>query len=162
MEEKGRNVIVIDSRYSFEYEGSVKFPLFMIKILYLAGHISKSININNPFNLESLFFEYGHLLFSQNFLKKLPFFSKIEKKEQENWLKEQNNDKMNYEDLLEEPPVIVIHCEFSQKRGPKLFRYMRKRDREINESHYPNLIYPNILLLSGGYSSYVKDFPVNY
>lgn len=58
------------------------------------------------------------------------------------------------------PPIIVIHCEFSQKRGPKLYRYLRKRDREINEDNYPNLIYPNIYLLKGGYSQFVKSCPV--
>lgn len=62
----------------------------------------------------------------------------------------------------EESPIIVIHCEFSQKRGPKLIRYLRKRDREINEMNYPNLIYPNVYLLKGGYSQFVKDAPVIY
>lgn len=61
----------------------------------------------------------------------------------------------------EESPIIIIHCEFSQKRGPKLIRYLRKRDREINEMNYPNLIYPNVYLLKGGYSQFVKDAPVN-
>lgn len=61
------------------------------------------------------------------------------------------------EDFEENQPLIVIHCEFSQKRGPKLIRYLRKRDREINEDNYPNLIYPNVFLLKGGYSEFVKN-----
>ena len=75
------------------------------------------------------------------------------------WLRNQNENKENIIDL-QDPPIIVAHCEFSQKRGPKLLRYLRKRDREINEEHYPNLIYPHIFLLQGGYSNFVKEFPV--
>lgn len=134
------NVVLIDTRFSFEYE---------------AGHIQNSININNPFHLETLFFEYGHLLFSGNFLQKLPELATIPKKNLESWLKTQNADETNHQNMLEEPPIIIIHCEFSQKRGPKLLRYLRKRDREINEEHYPNLIYPHIFLLSGDRKSVV-------
>lgn len=153
------NVVLIDTRFSFEYEGKL-FIFSNNNAFFKAGHIQNSININNPFHLETLFFEYGHLLFSGNFLQKLPELATIPKKNLESWLKTQNADETNHQNMLEEPPIIIIHCEFSQKRGPKLLRYLRKRDREINEEHYPNLIYPHIFLLSGGYSTFVKQFPV--
>ena len=136
------------------------FSLINFLIFFKAGHIENALNINNPFHLETLFFEYGHLLFSANFLKKLPELAKVPKKNLESWLKAQNNEESNHQNMLEQPPIIIVHCEFSQKRGPKLLRYLRKRDREINEEHYPNLIYPHFYLLSGGYSNFVKQFPV--
>lgn len=143
-----RRVIVIDTRFSFEYD---------------AGHISHAININNPYHLENLFFEYGHLLLLKSFYEELNKLEKANMKDIEKIFKncqEKNKFSSNkIEELEEFPPIIVIHCEFSQKRGPKLFRYLRKRDREINEENYPNLIYPHIFLLKGGYSQYVKDSP---
>ncbi|KAL5006214.1 hypothetical protein ScPMuIL_015020 [Solemya velum] len=50
--------------------------------------------------------------------------------------------------------IVIFHCEFSSKRGPNLLRYMRNQDREMNKENYPNLFFPEVYLLSGGY----KDF----
>ncbi|CRL05817.1 CLUMA_CG018844, isoform A [Clunio marinus] len=53
--------------------------------------------------------------------------------------------------------ILVFHCEFSSERGPKLSRYLRERDRKINESNYPNLSFPEIYLLHGGYKEFFQN-----
>ncbi|XP_072314382.1 M-phase inducer phosphatase 1-like [Eucyclogobius newberryi] len=51
--------------------------------------------------------------------------------------------------------VIVFHCEFSSERGPRMCRFVRERDRAMNE--YPKLHYPELYILKGGYKDF---FPV--
>ncbi|KAM9477936.1 M-phase inducer phosphatase 2 isoform 2-T2 [Clarias gariepinus] len=48
--------------------------------------------------------------------------------------------------------LLVFHCEFSSERGPRMCRFVRERDRVLNV--YPNLHYPELYILKGGY----KDF----
>lgn len=48
--------------------------------------------------------------------------------------------------------VVVFHCEFSSERGPRMCRFVRKRDRDLND--YPKLHYPELYILKDGY----KDF----
>ncbi|NWJ07672.1 MPIP1 phosphatase, partial [Crypturellus undulatus] len=48
--------------------------------------------------------------------------------------------------------IVVFHCEFSSERGPRMCRFVREQDRLGNE--YPNLHYPELYVLKGGY----KDF----
>nr|XP_009929698.1 PREDICTED: M-phase inducer phosphatase 1-like [Opisthocomus hoazin] len=48
--------------------------------------------------------------------------------------------------------IVVFHCEFSAERGPRMCRFVRERDRLGNE--YPNLHYPELYVLKGGY----RDF----
>lgn len=52
--------------------------------------------------------------------------------------------------------VIVFHCEFSSERGPRMARFVRKRDRALNE--YPHLHYPELYILKGGYKEF---FPLH-
>lgn len=52
--------------------------------------------------------------------------------------------------------VIIFHCEFSSERGPRMCRFVRERDRAMNE--YPALHYPELYILKGGY----KDFFPHY
>lgn len=54
---------------------------------------------------------------------------------------------------------LVFHCEFSSHRGPKAYKRIRSSDRKINESNYPDLYYPEMYLLEGGYKQFFKDFP---
>ncbi|KAJ8926891.1 hypothetical protein NQ314_020743 [Rhamnusium bicolor] len=54
--------------------------------------------------------------------------------------------------------VLIFHCEFSSERGPNLYRYLRKEDRQKNESAYPSLHYPEIYLLEGGYKNFFEQF----
>ena len=53
--------------------------------------------------------------------------------------------------------IIVFYCEFSQKRSPEIFRYLRETDR--NKSNYPQLMYPNIYILGLGYKNFYELFP---
>jgi M-phase inducer tyrosine phosphatase len=52
---------------------------------------------------------------------------------------------------------VVFHCEFSRNRGPTLMRAFRHYDRTVNE--YPNLDFPDIFLLDGGYSRFYAECP---
>ncbi|XP_051504470.1 M-phase inducer phosphatase 1-like [Myxocyprinus asiaticus] len=62
--------------------------------------------------------------------------------------------------ILPESPgkrvLLVFHCEFSSERGPRMCRYVRERDRVLNE--YPNLHYPELYILKGGYKEF---FPLH-
>lgn len=58
--------------------------------------------------------------------------------------------------------LLVFHCEFSSERGPRMCRYVREKDRFMNE--YPNLHYPELYILKGGYKDFfqvhkVRAFP---
>ncbi|TDG99174.1 hypothetical protein EPR50_G00208840 [Perca flavescens] len=52
--------------------------------------------------------------------------------------------------------VIIFHCEFSSERGPRMCRFVRERDRAANE--YPNLHYPELYILKGGYKDFFPHF----
>jgi len=57
--------------------------------------------------------------------------------------------------------IFIFHCEFSSERAPSLLRYFRSEDRNIHERSYPQLYYPEIYLLEGGYKGfyeYSKEF----
>ncbi|KAL4231733.1 M-phase inducer phosphatase 1 [Mactra antiquata] len=59
--------------------------------------------------------------------------------------------------------ILIFHCEFSSERGPKMSRFLRKSDRQANKDCYPNLYYPELYLLDGGYKEYFateKEFCV--
>lgn len=63
--------------------------------------------------------------------------------------------------------VIVFHCEFSSQRGPSMCDFLRARDRAFHSGRYPQLCYPELYLLSGGYKSFYAGFkdqcdPVGY
>ncbi|TIC00475.1 Rhodanese-like protein [Wallemia mellicola] len=52
--------------------------------------------------------------------------------------------------------VIIFHCEFSNMRAPTLAKHLRSLDRSRNE--HPNLNFPELYILSGGYAEYFRQF----
>lgn len=52
--------------------------------------------------------------------------------------------------------IIIFHCEFSSERGPRLMRLLREKDRQLNK--YPELMYPELYLLDGGYREFYKKY----
>lgn len=54
---------------------------------------------------------------------------------------------------------VVLHCEFSQQRGPALYRALRNWDRSVHSECYPQLYYPELYLLKGGYKRFFNEMP---
>ncbi|XP_018428195.1 PREDICTED: M-phase inducer phosphatase 1-like [Nanorana parkeri] len=52
--------------------------------------------------------------------------------------------------------VVIFHCEFSSERGPRMCKFLREKDRDQNE--YPNLYYPELYILEGGYKDFYAKF----
>lgn len=67
--------------------------------------------------------------------------------------------KTDIEKLMGHKPVIVFHCEYSQRRGPMLYSVLRGIDRELNTHCYPKLCYPEIYILEDGYKEFYRQFP---
>lgn len=55
--------------------------------------------------------------------------------------------------------ILVFHCEFSQRRGPSLWKTLRELDRNINVEKYPKLFFPEMYVLEKGFSSFFERFP---
>jgi M-phase inducer tyrosine phosphatase len=53
--------------------------------------------------------------------------------------------------------LMVFHCEFSHNRGPQIAGLFRELDRDLNRHSYPNLFYPHVYVLDGGYREFETD-----
>ncbi|XP_049635231.1 M-phase inducer phosphatase 2 [Suncus etruscus] len=58
---------------------------------------------------------------------------------------------------LDKRVILIFHCEFSSERGPRMCRFIRERDRSAND--YPNLYYPEMYILKGGYREFFPRHP---
>ncbi|KAJ5320873.1 hypothetical protein N7476_003875 [Penicillium atrosanguineum] len=63
--------------------------------------------------------------------------------------------------------ALVLHCEYSAHRAPIMAKFIRHHDRAVNIDSYPNLTYPDMYILDGGYSSFFAEhrslcYPQNY
>ncbi|OOF99141.1 hypothetical protein ASPCADRAFT_204793 [Aspergillus carbonarius ITEM 5010] len=63
--------------------------------------------------------------------------------------------------------ALVFHCEYSAHRAPIMAKYIRHRDRAYNVDQYPQLSYPEMYILDGGYSAFFAEhrtlcYPQNY
>ena len=58
---------------------------------------------------------------------------------------------------MQKRTIIIFHCEYSQKRGPKLWQTLRELDRRINYVTRPGLIfYPEMYLLEKGFANFFQ------
>ena len=64
-----------------------------------------------------------------------------------------------YDQFRGQNVLLVFHCEFSKNRGPTLMRMFRDYDRKMNARNYPELCYPNMFLLEGGYKNFYANYP---
>ncbi|GAA6037184.1 hypothetical protein JCM8097_008776 [Rhodosporidiobolus ruineniae] len=55
--------------------------------------------------------------------------------------------------------ILIFHCEFSAKRAPTSAKFLRNQDRLKNFAAYPNIHYPEVYVLQGGYEAFFKAFP---
>ncbi|XP_043854787.1 M-phase inducer phosphatase 2-like [Dromiciops gliroides] len=58
---------------------------------------------------------------------------------------------------VEKRIILIFYCEFSSERGPRMCRFIRDRDRNTN--NYPNLYYPEMYILKGGYKDFFPQYP---
>ncbi|ORY07875.1 Rhodanese-like protein [Basidiobolus meristosporus CBS 931.73] len=63
--------------------------------------------------------------------------------------------------------IVIFHCEYSAQRGPRMALYLRNKDRELNIENYPNLYFPELYIVDGGYRKFYEEFrdfctPQNY
>lgn len=54
--------------------------------------------------------------------------------------------------------LLIFHCEYSALRGPRMAMHLRNRDRQMNMHRYPQLHYPDIVILQGGYSHFFEAY----
>ncbi|KAG1707124.1 hypothetical protein DVH05_026320 [Phytophthora capsici] len=47
--------------------------------------------------------------------------------------------------------ALIFFCEFSANRAPKMLRHVRNVDRRLHADSYPELYYPELYLIDGGY-----------
>lgn len=57
--------------------------------------------------------------------------------------------------------LLIFHCEYSIFRGPTMAGHLRKIDRIYNSDRYPYLLYPDIVVLEGGYKRFFDRFKLH-
>ncbi|XP_023239722.1 M-phase inducer phosphatase-like, partial [Centruroides sculpturatus] len=90
-------------------------------------------------------YEGGHIKGSRNIYTKESLYSEF--------LSGQKADAQ-----IQDRNILIFHCEFSSERGPDLCRFLRKKDREINNEVYPHLHYPEMYIIKGGYKAFFENF----
>lgn len=124
-----------------DYEGKLKYDtgkfckhfdeLIVVdcrfKFEYDGGHIRNAINVSSFEELENTFF-------NDSVLNQTPV--------------DFNNNNRK---------LLVFHCEFSSHRGPMKADQLRYFDRNIAGDFYPNLFYPDVVVLEGGYKDYYES-----
>ena len=107
--------------------------------LLLKGQLSieKFVILDCRFDYE---YEGGHIISAKNAFSKEVILEILKENEWEN-------------------VPIIVHCEFSQLRGPSMIKWLRNHDRSQNIENYPGLSYPELYLMQGGYSEFFSFYP---
>ncbi|KAI1887022.1 hypothetical protein AGOR_G00201760 [Albula goreensis] len=143
--------LIIDCRYPYEYQG---------------GHIKGAVNFHSEAQLEKALFEDMFQMSSRMASPgSLPSSDSLPdtyslpqgKRRQELTASGSSSQIGAAPDGLLLRRVIVFHCEFSTERGPRLYRYLREMDRSLNV--YPQLLYPELYILGGGYREFFSQCP---
>nr|POE51998.1 m-phase inducer phosphatase [Quercus suber] len=63
--------------------------------------------------------------------------------------------------------LLILHCEYSVHRAPLTAKFIRSHDRNVNAHCYPQLTFPEMYILDGGYSKFFEEhrskcYPQNY
>lgn len=95
---------------------------------YQGGHIEGAINVSSKSELEQTFFGEPVVQYTAS-----QFTQRSHK-------------------------LLVFHCEFSSHRGPLMANNLRNWDRCLNKDNYPNLYYPDVVILEGGYKKYYDRY----
>ncbi|XP_036376458.1 cell division cycle 25 homolog d [Megalops cyprinoides] len=132
--------LIIDCRYPYEYQG---------------GHIKGAVNIHSEAQLQEALFQDS--VTSQVRAQMKPPSSLPVADSDTHGLQERPSviGSPSGGSSLHKP--IIFHCEFSIERGPRLCRYLREMDRNLNV--YPQLFYPELYVLAGGYKEFHTRFP---
>ena len=56
-----------------------------------------------------------------------------------------------------EQTIVIFHCEFSLERAPNMYRFLREQDRAVHADRYPQLHYPEMYVLHGGYKTFYEQ-----
>ena len=154
------DLLIVDCRFKYEYESNSTFNTLCLLIICIDGHIKNAINISSPLVLEQIFFSHPDLLLKPDYINdiKTDLDNVLD---QLTRLRDQFSENYSSKTSFSSAPLIVFHCEFSIERGPRMFNYMRRLDRELNERNYPLLNYPEIYILADGYSQFVKEHGVS-
>jgi len=136
MQDQSKRYIIIDCRYGYEYQG---------------GHIEGAINVETVEDLEKLLIKNRALLNDDLWLNEI-------KQNLQGVLQNYHLIDAETVNSTSEAPIIIFHCEFSQKRGPRAFRALRELDRQLNT--YPKFHYLEVYLLEGGYENFNKQSKV--
>ncbi|KAI8823298.1 Rhodanese-like domain-containing protein [Chytriomyces cf. hyalinus JEL632] len=129
---------VLDGKYDniFGYEViDCRFPYE-----YEGGHIEGAINMTTPHDMETKFF---------------PATRKSLAMSESSANIRHSSTSMTSSAL---PRVIILHCEFSAQRAPKMGLHLRNHDRNLNIQEYPYLDYPHVFILDGGYKAFFTAF----
>ncbi|KAG8198723.1 hypothetical protein JTE90_023491 [Oedothorax gibbosus] len=73
------------------------------------------------------------------------------------YTKEDIMDFLNEDGESNKKSIIIFHCEFSSERAPSLCRFLRNKDRELNQGNYPHLNHPEVYILEGGYKAFYEN-----
>ncbi|XP_048051973.1 cell division cycle 25 homolog d isoform X1 [Megalobrama amblycephala] len=130
--------LIVDCRYPYEYQG---------------GHIKGAVNLYTESQIQQAVHQA-----SAGALPLCAAGNGFSRRLRSRWAA-RPSDSLPEEEVSSPRKLIVFHCEFSSERGPHLCRYLRRLDRCVNAQVYPNLHYPELYLLLGGYKHFHASYP---